>query len=224
MANISSNQINPSNIIEEIDELTNNLTNIQEQIKNSQTICVSNENLSMVNLVPEKPNRFDELNLILFFLKSNDKINNLLKKMSVSLDSKTRLEINRIIDYISTNNVKFSDEPPIKIIIGEIKKVFEDGKLDLYDIPEIINIVTQVLNINFSDIKAKSKANLNPNTLGIFIKIIIHSLIELNILKVNQEEYVNINKLIDSSIALLNTSLIISKSCGFFRCGKKIEK
>ena len=58
--------------------------------------------------------------------------------------------------------------------------------------------------------------------IGTVIKVIIHMLIELQIIHTHEQEIENINKLIDSSILLLNTTILITNGkCSLFKCSSK---
>jgi hypothetical protein len=161
----------------------------------------------------------NELSLIVGFINEDGKLPNLMDKLSIRPDAKTQKSIDTVFKFLSTANVKFDNSPPIKNIVDEIKKLFSAGKLNLYDIPSLINIVVDVLNLNLSGLKIQVDTNL----VGLVIKLIIHILISLEIIHTGEAETASIDRLIDSSIALLNTSIAISKAkCSLFACcGKK---
>lgn len=227
------------NIVEKLDELTNNLEQIEQTVKEiSETKESIGENLNteqvtnslvtepVANQVTESSNDTsneekktpDELLLITEYLKNSEPITKLVEKLSIRLDSKSQKNLEDVLKFLATSNTKNENVAPISDIIREIKNVFADGKLDLYDIPSLINIVTSVLNLNISNIKIKVDAGL----ISTIIKFIIHILIELQIIHTDNQDTILMNKLIDSSILLLNTQIAISNvKCSLFSCCKK---
>jgi len=160
----------------------------------------------------------NELFLVLNFLNNNTKVENLMVKLSISLDTISQKTLEHVLTFLSTNNAKFENLPPIKNIVDEIKNVARDGMLDIYDIPSLINIITNVMNLNISNLKIKISGNL----IAVVIKLIVHILIELQIIHINEQESKNITKLIDSSILLLNATISITNGkCSLFKCCSK---
>ena len=224
--------ISKENIIENIDPVTqlNDLTNQLEHIEESLKQISENESpnspdeiknnifenavaYTMIDLVNSEVNPKSELELVLDFIKNNDKIKELLNKLNVSIDSNSETKLNNIIEFLSKNNAKFDDFPPIKNIIDEIKNIFADGKIDLCDVPSLINVVTNILNFNLNQIKIK----IDTNIVSILIKLLIHILIIEKIIKINEIEEKIIDKMIDTSLVLLNTTINIANvKCSCF--------
>jgi hypothetical protein len=77
--------------------------------------------------------------------------------------------------------------------------------------------------MNFNISKLKIKIKIDGNLIATVIKVIVHALIELQIIHTNEQDSENINKLINSSILLLNTTVAIikTKSSLFHCCAKK---
>jgi len=117
------------------------------------------------------------------------------------LEDKT---INEIVNQILENK-KFFDECIEKIQ----NDVLKDGKIDTTDIPTLISIVTLLLN-------NKPKIKIDNTTMKEVIKLlIIRLLVEVKYVKL--EEQIPIlpdqEKLIDLSLELLGTTLIVTRKC-----------
>jgi hypothetical protein len=171
------------------------------------TVTDNTAGFTMIDLT-ENANKppISELDLVLYILKSDTDIKLLLNKLNYHLDNNTLQKLNHILIYFSQKNVKFNNSPPIKNIIDSIKEVFADGKLDLSDIPTLITVTNNILNVNLSTLKFK----IDVNIISIVIKLVIHILIIQQVIKINEMDVPTINKLIDSSMMLLNTTITIS--------------
>jgi hypothetical protein len=146
----------------------------------------------------------EPLSLVHELLKKNDKIEDLLSnKLKLNIDDKTLKIILEVFNVLLGKTVESS---PLKSIIEGIKQCFADGKIDVNDIPIIVKVITDVMNLNkeqFTTVKPSFEH------VGIVIKIIITVLSELNIIKNNDDEL--ILRIVDSSLALLSTSIDLSK-------------
>jgi hypothetical protein len=127
-----------------------------------------------------------------------DIINN---KLKLNLDDKTLKLVLDIFELLTKNS---DGTAPIRGIIEKIKEILADGKLDTYDIPILVKIVTDILNLNMSNFK---NIKFGVKEVGIVVKIIIMTLVRLDVIK-NDE--VLIMKMIDSSLALLETTIAVS--------------
>ena len=225
--NNNKSSIDENNIITKINELSKNLEEIEKSIQEiEETKDIIIENITNIENNPNiifnvfegvNSDSINELTQILNYLNDNTKVEFIINKLAVRLDIYNQQKIENILKFLSINNVKYDNSPPVKIIIDKIKNVFINGKIDIYDIPAIINIVTSVLNIYFNFI-----IKVDIQILSIIIKFIIHMLIELKIISTNEIEESNINKLIDSSILLLNTTIITNSKYSFLSCcGKR---
>ena len=117
------------------------------------------------------------------------------------LEDKT---INEIVNKILENK-EFLDECIEKIQ----NDVLKDGKIDTTDVPTLISIVTLLLN-------NKPKIKIDNTTMKEVIKLlIIRLLVEVKYVKL--EEQIPIlpdqEKLIDLSLELLGTTLIVTRKC-----------
>lgn len=163
-----------------------------------------------------KTNSNGDLPVILSFLTDTVSVQNLIKKLSINVNQADSVNLKEILSFLSKANPKLNNSPPIKDIIEQFKIVFSDGKLDLYDIPQIINIINTVLNMNMNDLKM----SIDAQTIGLLIKFLIHMLINLKIINTNQTNNETIDKMIDASLSLLNTTIAVSKIKCSFNCCK----
>ena len=103
-------------------------------------------------------------------------------------------------------------------ISSNLNLVLEDGKLDVSDVPILINMVKSIVN-NFSKSIKKVKS-VTVDELIDFIRNIIEILIHKDYIKVDNKE--KVFKLIFVSVELLNTSVDAGQSV--FDCVKKLFK
>ena len=121
----------------------------------------------------------------------------------------------KIISYPLSDNVLTL----IKILVKEspksldkmsniIKDIISDGKLDISDIPKIVLLITELNNTNLKDIFKTQ--NIQKSDLFDLIKFIIHLIVELKYVKVEDEK--KIFDMLDMSLKLLNTNIDIINS------------
>jgi len=209
--------VEPEVVVQQVESETKETENKEEEKTDNNTN--NSVDVNMVNIAETNLMAKSDLEIILYFLQNDVKLKELISKLNIDLDDQSEKKLNGIINFLSKNNVKFDNNPPIKKIIDEIKVVFADGKMDLQDIPNLISIITNILNLNMNSIKF----SIDTNTISILIKLLINVLIIEKVIKVNDIEQQMINRLIDSSLLLLNTTIAISKvkcSCLPF-CNKK---
>lgn len=91
------------------------------------------------------------------------------------------------------------DKNFVKNLDESLESILEDNKINEYDIPEIVFIITNIIN-------TEPKLKLNRKNLGDLIKELFDYILK-NKLKENnemtEEQKNNLNKLIDSSIKLI---------------------
>ena len=87
----------------------------------------------------------------------------------------------------------------VKTLDESVESILKDNKINEYDIPEIVFIITTIIN-------TEPKLKLNRKNLGDLIKELFNYILK-NKLKENdemtEEQKNNLNKLIDSSIKLI---------------------
>jgi hypothetical protein len=159
-----------------------------------------------------------DLTLMLNIFRDNTQMNLLLRKLNYTLDDKAYQQLNKVIGFLTENNIKFGGVPPLQNMITSIKDVFEDGKLTPYEVPILVGAITELLNLRLPDIKGV----VDLDTVVIIIKLIIHILIMQKIIKISNMDEETIYAMVDSSILLLKTTINISKvSCSCFPCFNK---
>jgi hypothetical protein len=98
-----------------------------------------------------------------------------------------------------------SDPKFIKTVEGNIKYIMRDGKVDAYDIPEIMTIVTECYN-NLGNIKVTNKEL--PNILSEIVDFIFT---KYDVIPDDQEE--KFKKMINNVITLIMIKPKIKKGC-----------
>jgi hypothetical protein len=169
--------------------------------------CNIYDNVTVVNIFDGvKANSHDEITDIITFFNDNSQITNLLNKINIHINNKEIKYIQIFMDYlISTQN---NDISPIKNIINSMLNLLDDGKLNLYDVPKLINIIISIINSNLPIIKLK----INTQLVSFIIKILIHLFLQLSIIHIDNKDSLCFDKLIDSSLSLLQSNIKIPKS------------
>jgi len=137
-------------------------------------------------------------------LMNNNYIQGLITKLSINIDTATNAKIGNILTFLNTS---VSGVLPLKSMLDNLQQVFEDGVLDLYDVPIIVKIITDLLNTN---INAELLRNVKITDVGLVLKLLIYILIEFKIIQTDKIDNKTIFKIIDSSLDLLETSLKVS--------------
>jgi len=176
------------NIIVKVED---NLTKVQENITKAQ------DNVEKVLLV----NHVDKIGSLLM---DNNYIQGLITKLSINIDTATNAKIGNILTFLNTS---VAGVLPLKSMLDNLQQVFEDGVLDLYDVPIIVKIITDLLNTN---INAELLRNVKITDVGLVLKLLIYILIEFKIIQTDKIDNKTIFKIIDSSLDLLETSLKVS--------------
>lgn len=109
---------------------------------------------------------------------------------------------NLTIKQINWINAFIQGSPEVlKVITDNITDIISDGKIDIHDIPKIINIITNIYYNN-----ALRNEIVNPDNIIIFVKFTLDSIIELNLF-LSEIEKENIQKLINSSLDLIKLNI-----------------
>jgi hypothetical protein len=193
----------------------NNVSIHNNESKNDENLNIVSSNgiaFTMVDLdVMQQKTEFD---IFLNIFKNEDSFNSVIAKLNYNIDEKTLSKVNSLINILLKKDEKHNI--PLKIIMDDMHKILLDGKLNLQDIPSIINIMTTILNLNFKNVHF----NIDINTVNTFIKLLLNILIAEKIVKIDETQE-NIDKLLDSSLLLLNTTINLSNvkcSCFPFLC------
>jgi hypothetical protein len=182
-----------------------------EQPESLQTIHNSHNDITFINIFEGVvANSIDEVTTIILFYKDNKKLTSLLYKMSFQLTETDITNTQNFIDFLNT--YKKSQNNIIKIILDDIKKSINGNLLNLLNLPLVINVIINILNINLPNFKYKYR--INSTFIELFIILFIHVLINTKILLIEESDFINIEKLLSSSILLLhNTIKIPKKKC-----------
>ena len=183
------------NIVVKVEE---NITQVQDKITQAQDkIIQAQDNVEKVILV----NHVDKIGSLLM---DNNYIQGLITKLSIVIDTATNAKIGNILTFLNTS---VAGVLPLQSMLGNLQQVFEDGVLDLYDVPIIVKIITDLLNTN---INAELLRNVKITDVGLVLKLLIYILMEFKIIQTDKIDNKTIFKIIDSSLNLLETSLKVS--------------
>jgi len=183
---------------ENITQVQDNVTKIQDNVTKIQdNVAKIQDNVEKVILV----NHVDKIGSLLM---DNNYIQGLITKLSINIDTATNAKIGNILTFLNTS---VAGVLPLQSMLGNLQQVFEDGVLDLYDVPIIVKIITDLLNTN---INAELLRNVKITDVGLVLKLLIYILIEFKIIQTDKIDNKTIFKIIDSSLDLLETSLRVS--------------
>lgn len=142
------------------------------------------------------------VNNLLEILGKKDDIEGIIKNtLKLNLDSQSLEIIHKIIKILTNSNINAA---PIHILTSSIEEILRDGKIDTSDIPIIVRMVTELFN---RKAELFSELHLRFSDVAIIIKIIISILSNTGVISEDEDK---IFKLIDSSLALLETTLILT--------------
>lgn len=124
--------------------------------------------------------------------------NNKLKELKIRLNFPISDDVSNFIKLV------INESPDsLKTISKTLEDVMKDGVLDYSDIPKLVSLVSQLNNTDF--MKLTSNVEVKTDVLIDFIKVLMHSIIELDFVKVNNKE--KMTELLDTSLLLLTTTL-----------------
>jgi len=138
-------------------------------------------------------------------MSQNNIVFDLIKEQLINKDTIKKINLNdesiKVITLILGSNTTIFDG-----ISQHIKYVIDDKVIDVNDIPPLILIIKDIININTAQI---NKLKLTRDQIIIFIKNILFILIESEIIKVKDKEIVK--QLIELSVQLLSTKINVQK-------------
>ena len=149
-----------------------------------------------------------EVSQISNLISNIEEVDKLLNKNLCSIPKDQLVKLLKVLSALSveTNNVA-----PLNNIINSLTEIFNDGKLEIYEIPLLIKVLNEnVLNQNITNIKSAD--------FSLLLKLLIIILVELNLLKVNSTDIKIINALIDTSLELLNIQIQIPNKEQLSKC------
>ena len=160
-----------------------------------------------------------DINKVISFLKNYNFINDIItSKLALSIPEEQNRKLMSILEFIYTDK---QSRLPLKSIIQQIKEIFDDNKIDIYDVPTIIEIVSNFFNTNISTMNVQ---NVTIDDVALCIKVLLIVFIETKVVGNNMNiELPVIIKLFDSSLNLLKLHINVIKgsSCiKIFNCCK----
>jgi hypothetical protein len=161
---------------------------------------MSNIDQSLPNLLLDEiklKNNNSQINQIIDLLSNYDEIEILLTKNILTIPKDKLPKLLKVLSVLSqeTNNVA-----PLNNIINVLNEIFKDSKLEIYEIPLLVKVVSE-------NVSKENIANISSTDFSLLLKLLIVILIELKILKLNSTDVKIINTLIDTSLDLLNIQL-----------------
>lgn len=166
---------------------------------NTNTNTINNENAE--NIKSNQIENQDIQNFVMLLLSNNDKFNQLKSNAKINLTDEQTKQIKNILAFLNTETIG-SNSKPFDNIVQVTTQTLTDGKLELHEIPLIINVIHESLK-NIQSVK------ISTDDVGILIKLILYILIETNTIKLSTNDFDLICKIIDSSMILLNKSIEI---------------
>jgi ribosomal protein S6 len=142
---------------------------------------------------------------------SSDKLNELKIKLNFQIPDK-------VVDLIKLIGRESPDT--FNAISKTLSDVLKDGVLDMSDVPKFVLLVSALHNTELK----KLSSPITVETVVDFIKFLMHAIVELDFIKVNNKE--KVFEMLDTSILLLTTTLNVQMPAisvtGCFGCfGKK---
>jgi hypothetical protein len=173
----------------------------------------------IIEVVSIDVNKEVDVNNIISALKNSDYINNIItKKLVVTISEDQNNKLMNILEFLYTD---VQSRLPLKNIVQNIKTIFDDNKIDIFDIPTIIEIITNFFNLHITTMRVQ---NITIDDIALCIKVLLIIFIETNFVGNNMNlDLPVILKLFDSSLNLLKLNVNIkNKLCiNIFNCCKK---
>jgi hypothetical protein len=169
-------------IVNLVIEVQDNVTKAQENIvvKVEENITQVQDNVAKIQDNVEKVILVNHVDKIGSLLMDNNYIQGLITKLSINIDTATNAKIGNILTFLNTS---VAGVLPLHSMLGNLQQVFEDGVLDLYDVPIIVKIITDLLNTN---INAELLRNVKITDVGLVLKLLIYILIEFKIIQTDK--------------------------------------
>lgn len=154
---------------------------------------VVEEKAVVVEMTETKKNNFDFLKLFSGLFGSDEQLNQLKIKLSIRIND-------NVIQLIKLILSKSPDS--LKMISKTFEEVTSDGVLDANDVPKIVLLITNLYKSDFKKVLLETKLKLSD--LAEFINFLIHTVIEMDIVKVDNKE--KIFQVLNVSLMLLETT------------------
>ena len=154
---------------------------------------VVEEKAVVVEMIETKKNNFDFLKLFSGLFGSEEQLNQLKIKLSIRIND-------NVIQLIKLILAKSPDS--LKMISKTFEEVTADSVLDANDVPKIVLLMTNLYKSDFKKVLLETKLKLSD--LAEFISFLIHTVIEMDIVKVDNKE--KIFQVLNVSLMLLETT------------------
>jgi hypothetical protein len=174
--------------------------NIRDVVNNADIVQKAETKVNdLVKIVLEndKPAETKVYDLVKFFsdlTDTSDKLNELKIKLSFTIDDKVLELVKLIVD---------KSPESFKTISKTFSEIIADGKLDASDIPKVVLLVSNLYKTDLKQIFADQK--LKVSNLLDLIKFLVHSIIELDLVPVENKE--KILEVLNVSLTLLDSAL-----------------
>jgi hypothetical protein len=112
----------------------------------------------------------------------------------------------KIVDQVMKHSPEFVQE--MARVIVEIVK---DNKIDARDIPQLLVLIQQMYDLVHRKMELDTEAI--ATSCGAILKGVLHSLVEDQIIRVDETVVVLLDTLIDTSIGLLQSPLVKKRRC-----------
>ena len=119
------------------------------------------------------------------------------EKKVLAIDEKTNVLLQTLLS---------KSPKSFETIAAALKEISEDGKIDYTDIPKLVLLITKLHTTDFTKV-FNAKTFDNESFVSV-VKTILHALIELNYIQV--ENKVKVYEVLDISLTLLSVSLDIT--------------
>jgi len=174
--------------------------NIRDVVNSAEIVQKAETKVNdLVKIVLEndKPAETKVYDLVKFFADltdTSDKLNELKIKLPFTIDDKVLELVKLIVD---------KSPESFKTISKTFSEIIADGKLDASDIPKVVLLVSNLYKTDLKQIFADQK--LKVSNLLDLIKFLVHSIIELDIVPVENKE--KILEVLNVSLTLLDSAL-----------------
>jgi len=151
-------------------------------------------------------------------------VKSIITKIGMDINIETVDKLIKVLRLLANvNGGNNENASPLRTIINEVTAITSDGRIDVTEIPTVIKILVQLLNVHMtkkflSQIKSELTSEVNDEDIAILIKIIVNMLVDNKLLSVNNNDLGVINKLIDVSIHLLTTSIRVARTATKWFC------
>ena len=201
--NEQKNQVNEEIQIQIIDKETEiKLNDIKEPFEPIEHKSNELNAKSEPEVLKSKSDYVEIIELVKLMLSTNDKFNELVAEAKITIDANQSSQIKNILNYL-IGETEGDDKTPIDNVVKQALEILADNKVELYEIPSLINVIHESLK------NLPASVRITTQDICILIKLVLFVLVETKTVKVSSEDYELISKVIDTSMVLLNKSVEI---------------